>query len=275
MKTPHITIALGIAYVVIAFLRWCFEVPILFIALLSIAAALFTIADLFNEMKDAQKLASSVFFGSLFFLILSIVSIPFNPLLSETMLELVQKSGDWATLLGLGIVVITVGYKELLKVSSQNPLATPIEIVKQMSVNEYNTMLHLNDVVTQLEKIDRQVFPHGRIHNGWLACHDTLVDHFNLGGPFYDGLNQQLFQEFLEDLGCAVETLATLNNPESGERKLCEITIINIEHEIYSSPYIRGGPTVQDAEKELDKTQDRWKSLKMNITDQYEYYRVK
>jgi hypothetical protein len=60
---------------------------------------------------------------------------------------------------GLGIVVTTIGYKEKTKVSRPDPIqdkqASPIDIVKQMSDNEYTTVIGeenqlFQDAVTKL-----------------------------------------------------------------------------------------------------------------------------
>ncbi|MGC6589109.1 hypothetical protein ACPV3A_29710 [Paenibacillus sp. Dod16] len=281
MKTPKIAIALGYGYVFIALLRWLIEVPTLFIALLSIAAALFTLQDFLSEVLESEKWSSRVFGGSLLFLVTSIVSLLFDSQPSESLLGFVQRAGDFATLLGLGVVVITIGYKEKAKVSRSEPIqdkqVSSIDIVKQMSDKEYTTMMELNDVVTRLKKIDPQVFGYGQVHNGWSVFYDILVDVYNSGGPFYDGLNRQLFREFLKSLDDTTEIITTLADPEPGTyRDLNSIVIWDIEIEIYSQHSInyRGGPTVQDAVTKLAETLKHWETLKVNVTKQYEHYRV-
>ncbi|MGV2967181.1 hypothetical protein [Paenibacillus sp. AGC30] len=265
-------------------MRWIIEVPTLFIALLSIAAALFTLADYYSDVKNNEKWATNTFVSGLVFLIASLVSLLLIPVLNNlTGFWIVQRAGDWATLFGLGIVVITIGYKEMAKTKLVEPIKvqeeqdSPIVIVKKMNEIEYNTMMELNDVITQLKKIDPHVFGNGKVYNGWSVFYDILVDFYNAGGPFYDGLNRQLFFEFLESLDSTTEIIVNLADPDfDDDLDLGDIVLWGTSYEVYSQSSIKyiEGPTVQDVVENLGETLERWKSLKDNITKQYEQTRV-
>ncbi|MDN8593092.1 hypothetical protein Q0V21_30655 [Paenibacillus sp. 11B] len=299
MKSIIITIGIGYFYIVISIMRLIIEVPTLFIALLSIAAALFTLADYYSDVKSNEKWATNTFVSGLVFLIASLVSLLPIPVLNNlTGFWIVQRAGDWATLFGLGIVVITIGYKEMAKtklaeslkvqeeqvppidtepIKVQEEQDSPSVIVKKMNENEYNTMMELNDVITQLKKIDPHVFGNDQVYNGWSVFYDILVDFYNAGGPFYDGLNRQLFSEFLESLDSTTEIIVNLADPDfDDDRDLGDIVLRGTSYEIYSQSSINyiEGPTVQDVVEKLDETLERWKSLKDNITKQYEQTRV-
>ncbi|MGP3788256.1 hypothetical protein [Paenibacillus sp. 1A_MP2] len=139
-------------------------------------------------------------------------------------------------------------------------------------------MMELNDVITQLKKIDPKVFGAGQVYDGWSVFHDILEEIYNSEGPFYDGLNRQLYFEFLKSLDEATEIIVNLADPELDiDRYLGDIVFWNTKYEIHLQPAINyiEGPTVRDAVEKLNETLERWKSLKESITKQYEQTRVK
>ncbi|MGP3788255.1 hypothetical protein [Paenibacillus sp. 1A_MP2] len=136
MKSIIITIGLGYFYMIISFIRFIIEVPTLFIALLSIAAALFTLADYYSDVKSNDKWATNTFVGGLVFLIASLSSLLPLPVLNNlTGFWIVQRAGDWATLFGLGIVVITIGYKERAKIILAESIKVQEEQVPPLMLN--------------------------------------------------------------------------------------------------------------------------------------------
>ncbi|PQP80255.1 hypothetical protein C0Q44_27970 [Paenibacillus sp. PCH8] len=60
------------------------------------------------------------------------------------------------------------------------------------------------------------------------------------------------------------------------DRDLGDIVLWGTSYEVYSQSSIKyiEGPTVQDVIENLGETLERWKSLKDNITKQYEQTRV-
>ncbi|WP_181151208.1 hypothetical protein [Paenibacillus sp. PCH8] len=73
------------------------------------------------------------------------------------------------------------------------------------------------------------------------------------------------------------EIIVNLADPDfDDDRDLGDIVLWGTSYEVYSQSSIKyiEGPTVQDVIENLGETLERWKSLKDNITKQYEQTRV-
>ncbi|QRG65953.1 hypothetical protein [Brevibacillus choshinensis] len=281
MQSPYFAIAIGVICFILSILRGIgIIIPSQVIALFSISAVAFTVQDFVNQITSKEKYQKMAIITSIFLFGLLLLGLIF-PNYFTTYKDQLSIIGDIATIFSLGLVLLTVGLRDISQYKKikdnkkvENKLNNfSLDIVKEMVTQEYHSMLKINDIIERLKMIDHEVFGRGRVHNGWSIFFDTL-EMFRYGGPLYDGKNEELFKQFIILLDGATNIFVNLSDPNP--RTMRDEGAINIWDEDYeiSSYSIGVGTTVQEDLKNginyLKEALEKWEMVKGNTIKQFE-----
>nr|WP_311230765.1 APC family permease [Bacillus wiedmannii] len=206
----NFVIIIGCLFILVGFSRFLgFEIDPFIVSLISLFAGLISLADLIgitpckNLGVVVQGFAYTLF-GILMFLWLLRIKINFSN---------VQELGDAGTIIGLGLVILFIGFKEKLEKSNlqeetvietqltgtkENEPAKELRYYKyQIVLDEYENMMKINDIIKNLRKIDQDSLPYNKVHNGWALLSDCLNEGWN---PFFDGIHKEKYYIFLNEL---------------------------------------------------------------------------
>lgn len=280
----NLTLWMGIILIVIAGIRAC-GIPLnAFVVVgISISAVFISVHDLLEETRTKNiNLISSVISG----LVIAFILIPgLFPVADNQYENILKVAGDVATILGLGIVLVTVGIKNSRYISDmlqnfekltreKQEQANPkfqYETVRLMATQEYKMMLSINDIIQELVKRDHSVFDQGRVHDGWSLFYDTLEGFKLHGGPLYDLLLDQLFWEFAEHLNLNVATsyFATLSDSDT-HRRLGMITMWGCDMQISSYRILLRHKGFDEGVTAVKEALRVWEQLKGSATRLHE-----
>ncbi|MGE7843665.1 APC family permease [Lysinibacillus sp. NPDC093712] len=213
-RSAYIVLGIGAMFCIVAVFRlFNFEVSGFVVAIFSLTAALISLSDLLeitrykNYVIRVLILALVIFIGALTILVLKIeVEFPF-----------ISNMGDSFTLIGLGLVIVLYGLKELIEkdeiIPLENeiiPLEEELKIARyKVTKNEYNEMMEINDIIERLKDLDNRVLNFNKVHDGWASLSETLdfAWHQN-NGPFFDGGNREKYSIFLKELDSFVDDIS-------------------------------------------------------------------
>ncbi|MED3576928.1 DNA-binding protein [Bacillus cereus] len=274
-KSAYVVLAVGVIFVFAAILRFFgYSTPSLVVALISLIAALISFSDIL-EITRYKKIGTISQIFALIFFILAIIIWLFQFNLEY---QFIQTIGDSFTILGLGLVIGLYGFKEILDnkniIEKSNP---SIEYIKfKITLNEYEEMMKLNDIMERLKKLDQDTFPYNRVHNGWAFFYDSLHEHLvKWHGPFFDGMNREKYDEFLWALNNATDKIGNIADPDYiiGTRKVemwNEFIELTIQKSIHNAPI----SSMNDIKKEMTNVQLKWNEFKDLVNNRYEKERA-
>lgn len=229
-NSPLLVQIVGVVLLLVALLRlFGLTVPTLAVALISVIAALISLADLLELVKEDKKYADRTekfalcLFGLSLLVWFSSYTYPLN-------FDWVPVVGDAATLLGLGLVIYIYGYRErkiqnnikqeeAKKLEEKEQEKKKLEELKEakwkVTLNEYEEMNNINRSIIQLQDIDEETLPLHKLHNGWATLSFSLTTYFNeLEGPFFDGVNREVYREFLICLNDLSKNIDNIIDPD-------------------------------------------------------------
>lgn len=204
--------------------------------------------------------------------------------------SLLQDPSNFVTFLGFSLVILTIGVRNSKFIMRKlreaedkiKQKATPRtnmddeqihHITTQLAISEYSSVLEYNDIIVELKKCDYEVSKIGRVHDGWALFHDVLSNTYNgYNKPFYDMLLNDLFKDFLIELGQAVSIFASAANPDSN-KKIRTIKMWTIDMEISSFSTLYNAFNVNRRIQMLRSSLEKWDNLKEKATYRYEMYR--
>lgn len=275
MKTPWIVIALGIFLALAAIFRLTgHDIPSLAIASFSVVALFTSVADLLEVLRFKRLFQTIALILAMFFFIVAFSVWVFPPIIDPRVAQLV---GDAFTILGIAAVIAIFGIKEL-KTSTALTSISDKEIEFIMTKREFEEMMNLNDIIENLKIITANTFPNNRVHNGWALFYDALIEHWDRWrAPFYDGLNRQMYLDFLIKLDHATENISDIADPDPRRYRESNINMWkeNISVTIqpaYSNPHV---PTIKEVNTYLIDALTTWDNLKKQISERYEKSRAK
>ncbi|MET3846950.1 hypothetical protein [Paenibacillus sp. OAE614] len=284
MKTPWIVIGVCIVLVFAAFLRLSGqEIPSLAIASFSVTALFTSLADLLEVLRLKRRYQTVSLILSMLFFVIALIVWFFPPNLDP---KIAQYVGDAFTILGIASVIVIFAVKELkapvAPITSVSETEAPTEIIDTelefyMTKHEYAEMLNLNDIIEQLKLIDEETFPYHRVHNGWAMLYDTIVEHWHRGqGPFYDGLNRQMYLDFILKLDHATENISNIadTDPRTYRERNIKMWNENISVTIQPAYYNQHVPTIQQVHTYLTTSLNAWDDIKKQISERFEKSRV-
>lgn len=163
----NLTLWMGITFILVAGIRALGTPLNTFVVVgISISAVFISVHDLLEETRFKKvKLISSIVSA----LVMAFIFIPgLFPAVDDQYENILKIAGDVATILGLGIVLVTIGLKHSRYISNilqnfekltreKQEKANPkfdLEIVRRMATQEYKTMLSMNDIIQELVKRD-------------------------------------------------------------------------------------------------------------------------
>jgi hypothetical protein len=205
--------------------------------------------------------------------------------------KLLERATDFVTLLAFGLVISTIGKKDLIevqksvnkfkskyyieknkKISTMESEATQ-KAIKDLTIAEYNSVLQINRIILELKRLDSYTHYNSRTHDGWSILHDTLVYYelFN-EKPFYDMKVNDLFSSFYKALGSASSHYGTASFPNN-THLIANINFFNVNMEI-TSYKTQNDSDVQKGNEDLIKALGYWDSLKKITTDRYEKFGI-
>ncbi len=213
-RSAYIVLGIGAMFCIVAVFRlFNFEVSGFVVAIFSLTAALISLSDLLeitrykNYVIRVLILALVIFIGALTILVLKIeVEFPF-----------ISNMGDSFTLIGLGLVIVLYGLKELIEKDEIIPLENEIKPLEEelkiarykVTENEYNEMMEINDIIERLKDLDNRVLSFNKVHDGWASLSETLdFAWYQNNGPFFDGGNREKYSIFLKELDSFVEDIS-------------------------------------------------------------------
>jgi len=136
---------------------------------------------------------------------------------------------------------------------------------------DYKKMLELNSIIEALKEMDNKiVVKNNRIHNGWAVFEDMLTEIYeHPPGPFIDGLHQQLYRKFFNDLYDYTALLAYGANPNPMGWKDKEIKIKMWGQDIYLMIDGISDITFPDIKEKAETCLGSWEVLKTEISNRY------
>lgn len=285
----NLTLYTGIILIFISILILIGIVPssIILMFSASFAACIFSITDLFEEIKPNKKARLMVVLD---FIAISSVIIALVIPNKEKYDSLLQGPSNFVTFLGFSLVILTIGVKNSKfimrklreaedKIKQKVAPRTNMDdeqihqVTTQLAISEYNSVLEYNDIIVELKKCDYAVSKFGRVHDGWALFHDILAGTYNrYNEPFYDMLLNDLFKDFLVELGQAVSIFASTANPDSN-KKIKTIKMWTIDMEILSFNTLYKAIDINKGMQMLSSSLEKWDNLKEKATYKYEMYR--
>ncbi|MCY9373799.1 APC family permease [Bacillus sp. T17B1] len=276
-KSAYVVLSVGAIFLICSICRlFGYLFPSIVVALISVIAALVSLSDVL-EITRFKKYGIYVQLTALLFFILSMTLwlLPIN-----LNFPLAQSIGDSFTLLGLGLVIGLFGLKEILEHNNKKVIHKPNETLKKckynITLNEYEEMMKLNDIIERLKKLDQDVFPYNKVHNGWAFFSDSLVEHWNAWrGPFFDGINREKYYEFLSELDRVSGEIGDITDTDYCLFSHRKIEMWNEDIEITIQPRINNMylASIKDIAEELDKAISLWAKVKEQVTKRYEKQR--
>ncbi|MDN4070903.1 APC family permease [Paenibacillus vini] len=275
MKTPWIVIALGVFLAIAAIFRLAgHEIPSLAVASFSVVAVFTSVADLIEVLRWRRIFQTvSLFLAMVFFIVAFSVWV-FPPKLDPTVAQYI---GDAFTILGIAAVIAIFGIKEL-KTSTALTSLNDKEVEFLMTKREFEEMMNLNDIIENLKVITDDTFPYNRVHNGWALFYDSLSEHWNRWkAPFYDGINRQMFFDFIKKLDRATEEISNIADTDPRRYRECKIKMWNENLLVTIQPAISNPhvPTIKQVNTYLVDAMNTWGNLKKQISERYEQSRAK
>ncbi|MCR8635338.1 hypothetical protein [Paenibacillus radicis (ex Xue et al. 2023)] len=283
----NLTFWIGIVYSFAAIVRACgYTLNTIAVVAFSVSAVFISVKDLLEQMRYKHLNIFSAIISALvaFFILLPPL---LNPQVSDEYKDVLAKIGDVATILGLGIVLITIGIKHsqfLLnlmqslekltreKMEKANP-KYQYQVVKEMATQEYKMMISINDIILELKKRDNTSFPVGRGHDGWSLFYDTLGGFEIHGGPFYDLLLERLFWDFVAQVNIASYHFSAISDPDT-QRSVGHVLMWGTEMEVHNYrdiPYHKG---FNEGVEAVKKAIEVWDELKENAMRLYEKHGI-
>ncbi|EKN71592.1 hypothetical protein BABA_00735 [Neobacillus bataviensis LMG 21833] len=274
-KSAYVVLAVGIIFVISAIFRlFGFLVPSLVVALISVIAALISLSDVV-EITRFKKYGGIIQIVALVLFIFS-MTIWLFPINLKS--DIVQAIGDSFTILGLGFVIGLFGFKEILDQRREKNIEKPNEKIEnykfRITLNEYEEMMRLNDIIVRLTKLDQDIFPFNKVHNGWALFSDSLSEHWNRwGGPFYDGMNRKKYYEFLLVLDRVAEKIG--NVADADDYRTIRHTKVEMWGELLEitiQPRINNRylDSMNDLTEEIHKALLLWDEFKDLVNKRYE-----
>ncbi|MEK4745087.1 MULTISPECIES: APC family permease [unclassified Bacillus (in: firmicutes)] len=285
-KSAYFVIAFS-AILIIAGVYRFFDssIPAIVIALISVTATFLSISDLL-EMTKFKKY-SIVTLG---IALISFVALMINWIYPDKANNaFISSMGDGFTVIGFGIVIGLYGLKEILESqrkedvieSNEEDVIETDEMIRnwkfEITSNEYNEMMQLNDIIERLKRLDQEAFPFNKVHDGWCLFHDSLADYWNsLQGPFFDGANRNKYHEFLCVLGNATDKIGSVadsDNPRTFRYR--EVEMWNETIAITIRPKMNNSdlPSTDDLMEGINKVLSLWDELKDLVNRRYEQER--
>jgi len=275
LKTPWIVIALGIFLALAAIFRLTgHDVPSLAVASFSVVAVFTSVADLLEVLRSKKMFQTVALIFAMFFFIIAFSVWVFPPNIDP---KVSQYVGDAFTILGIAAVIAIFGIKELKNSTALTSIADK-EIEYIMTKREFEEMMNLNDIIENLKLITDNTFPYNRVHNGWALFSDSLVEHWNRWrAPFYDGLNRQVYSEFITKLDLASEKISDIADTDpiryrESTMKMWNDNISVTIQPAFANPHV---PTVKQVHTHLIEALNKWDVLKKQISERYEKSRAK
>lgn len=230
-KSAPYVLALGVVFFIAGLLRFLnFPIPAIVIALISVMAAFLSLSDLLETNKIKGVSTATQILALISFVALMIVWLFFR----NVDYSFIPIIGDGFTVIGLGLVIGSFGFKEILEQRSkvndkeQNEMIAKYKF--EVTSNEYKEMEKLSDEIEKLKAIDEKAETHYKIHNGWATLYDILNEEWANGQrPFFDGANRMEYAEFLDEL----ERFVDINGNFIHENPS---TYITKEIEMYGDP---------------------------------------
>ncbi|MBX0315495.1 APC family permease [Planococcus glaciei] len=273
-KSAYIVLAIGAIFVICAICRmFGYLIPGLVIALMSVMAALISLSDVI-ELSRFRKFGNSI---QLIALGIFICSMTLWLLPIDFSLPFAQVIGDSFTILGLGFVIVFFGLKEVFNHTKEDNSKKNYELLKywkfNITINEYDEMMKLNDIIERLKKLDQDVFPYNKVHNGWACFSDSLVEHWNRWeGPFFDGVNREKYHEFLIALDHTAGEIGNIADTDYRSFSQRKVEMWNESIELTIQPRINNMyvASIEEIVEEINKALLLWGEVKGQIINRYE-----
>ena len=275
LKSVYVVLAVGIIFVFSSFFRLIgFSVPSLVVALISVIAALISLSDLL-EITKYKKNVNAIQFLALVLLIVSMIIWLFLPSIN---FDFVTTIGDSFTILGLGLVIGFYGLKEILEHNLNKVTENSKDILSnckfKITLNEYEEMMKINDIIERLKKLDQDIIPYNKLHNGWSFLSDSLAEQWNSWeGPFFDGINRKKYYTFLLVLDSVAEQIGNTSdayNYRTYSYRNVEMWNETIEITIQPKINNRYAASMKQLTEEIHKSLLLWQDVKDSVIIRYE-----
>ncbi|AKR38796.1 APC family permease [Bacillus cereus] len=276
--SEKIVLCVGIGFILIGGVRFLgYSISSLVIALISIFAALISISDVL-EITRYKKYGNWIQNTALVIIVAIIVFLVYPLNIAPSIISTI---GDSFTIIGLGLVILLFGWKEIQEKRSNKEPVESNEMIKnckfQIVVNEYEQMMKLNDMIEKLKKLDQEANSYNRVHSGWGIFCECLFDYWNQDeGPFFDGYNQQKHYEFICALNNATKAIANTSFFDANYSIKRELQIFNHNFDVTLDPLMKHIelPNIDDLMKEVYNALLLWEELKGLVNRRYEQGRL-